>query len=304
MAGLLDAFPTHPYGPCMSMCKNGMFGGQDPNKRASNPDGWVHVVTQPAIEFKFHHVISWDCLRDTWQALLEYGQWNALEAFIHAVGVTGASAIRGKLRRDEDLDQVTLDMLFEKISWPGWNIVQGPGNRSDEGGREIDLFYDGMEAIDKERHSTLGLLWIAMEKFLDRVDRTAMRKRREEARGSDRPDVVTADYDAEVYDAAARLGQAFGRMAKFKTASYIPYTHSMWDTVSAGAVNKQATGLWDAVPQFRKTRLVRKVIGNMPPKMRCARCTKVYVRPNVPPGTKIWCEHCHKQTLVDFVNAA
>jgi hypothetical protein len=287
----------------MSMCANGRFGGQDPHKRAEKPDGWVHVETQPTIGFKFHHVISWDSLRDAWQALVECGQWDALESYITAVGVTGGGAIRGKLRRNESLDEATKATLYEKVSWPGWNIVQGPGNRTDEGGKEIDLFTEGMTAPDKDRHVTLGLLWLEMRNFLARVkhlDPGGLKRRRDAARDVLLPNPVAVRFDRDTSDAASRLSRAFNKMAKFKSASFIPYTHSMWDTVLEGHVNKQAVGVWDQTPEFQKTSVARAVVGNMPPKMRCTKCRGVYGRPDVPPRTIIWCKACGKETQVDF----
>ena len=288
----------------MSMRANGTFGGNDPHARSGNPAGWTHPVTRPSMSFKFHHVISWDCLRDTWQALLQYGQWDALEAFMTAAGVTGASAIRGKLHREDDLSQVELETVFERVSWPRWNIVQGPGERSDEGGKDIDLFTEGMSSLDTERHVTLGLLWIEMESFLKKVNRVALKTTREGARDNYAPARVTNQFDGGVADGASRLARAFHKMAKFKTADYLPWTHSMWDTVQPGFVNRQAIAVWDQVPIFRKTLQPRTRIGDMPLKMRCKKCNVVYERPNVPPGTIIWCESCNKQTQVDFSQAA
>lgn len=296
------------------MCSNGMFGMQNPNERSARPTAWSHdaASTFPSIELKFHHVISWDCLRDTWQVLLEHGHWNALEAYLVAVGVNAgsASSIRGKLHRGESMDGPSLETVFEKLSWPGWNIVQGPGNRSDEGGSDVDLFTDGMSSQDKARMTNLGLLWTEMDSLLTKVGppgRAELKKRREASRPGANPQPVTvshAPHDVALSDAASRLARALGKMANYKLESYIPYIHSMWETVSAGAVNKTARGVWDAVPQFRKVTAPPRTLGNLPSRMRCKHCSKAYERPAVPPRCKIWCPECGKQTVVDFEFAA
>ncbi len=287
----------------MTMCVNGTFGARSPHDRSARPTSWVHLVYQPTMEFKFHHVISWDSLRDTWQALLELEEWNALEAFINAVGITGASMIRGKLRRDEALTTLERDTIFERVSWPGWNIVQGPGNRTDEGGSDIDLFTEGMVDLDKERQVTLGLLWIEMNNLLSKVNKSDLKNTREAARDNLLPDRVTQAGNVDSRDAASRLERAFNSMSKFKTATFIPYTHSMWDTVSAGAVRRGAIGAWEAVPAFQKTSRVRNPIGNLPANMRCTRCAKTFPTPAVAPRVNVYCVHCGKQTMVDFDNA-
>jgi hypothetical protein len=288
----------------MSLRANGTFGSLDPHDRSERPNGWTHPVLKPSIDFSFHHSIAWDSLRDVWQTLLEHGQWNALEAFMTAAGVTGASMIRGKLHRGDDLSQIEVDHVFEKISWPGWNIVQGPRARTDEGGTDYDRYEFGMTDADRDRHRTLNLLHLQIAALLGLpcVDAQKLRDTRTAGLNNHKPDRVTSAHSDEVSDAASRLALAFNKMARFKTATFIPYTHSMWQTVNPGVVNKEHVARWDTPPLFKKTTAPPEVTGNMPARMKCknAKCGEKFDTPNVPPRTLVSCPACHKPTMVDF----
>lgn len=293
----------------MVMNSQGMFTGAKPHDRATRPATMQHgpAQTTPEITLKFHHMISWDCLRDVWQGLIEHQRWDGIEAFLNATGVPGAQTARAALQSGGTLDAATDAIALEKVSWPAWNIVQGPGNRADEGGSDVDLFVHGVPDIFKERMTLVDLLWIEMKAFLGKLDRPKMAKRREATKTDAAAPVVQQSDSGPVNDAAAGVTRALIKVSKLREASYVPYVHSMWQVVGYGRVDPSAPAAWIGgiyfEPRYEKSRAARTP-GNLPAAQRCQACRQTYVRPPVPPGTLIQCTMCKGRTYVDFKNAA
>lgn len=286
-----------------SILPSGVFGGLDPNKRQNVPSGWTRTKMKPDIDWKYHHVISWDALRDTWQGLLEHQAWDTLEAYMHAVNVKGASGIRGKLHRGEDLDINEREEVYQKISWPAWNIVEGPADRADEGGNELDLFQHGMPQDHYLRHTQIDLLWKSMSAFLAKLDRPKLKEGREKNKNKHTGPQVNAKYDAGVNDASARLAIALSKMRAYQEASFIPYIPSMWQVVNPGYVDKNARAAWTTRPTFEKADATRSHIGALPAKMRCPGCLTTFDTPNAVIGTNYPCPSCDKFVYIEFKNA-
>lgn len=291
----------------MTLNNLGMFSGRDPHDRATRPASMTHNAAQPTpqIELKFHHMISWDCLRDVWQGLIEHGRWDAIEAFLDAVNVPGAQAARQALETGGTLDPATDFVALERISWPAWNIVQGPGQRLDEGGSDYDQFSNGVPSILKPRLAMVDLLWIEMKAFLGNIDRSKLKQRREAARNQTGVAVTRQPDNLLVNTAAEGVARALVKVSKYKEASYTPYIHSMWEVVGYSQVDPTAPAAWvgGVQPTYQKARN-NDHAGDLPLRMRCAACKKTYERPPVPPGTLIKCTICKGRTYVDFKNAA
>lgn len=69
------------------------------------------------------------------------------------------------------MTQEDCDELYAKLSWPAWNIVEGPADRDDEGGTDLDLFRHGLQGTEPARMQALQRLYDAMEDFLSLFNR-------------------------------------------------------------------------------------------------------------------------------------
>ncbi len=71
----------------MSITKSGSFSGVKPNERDSVPFHWKRTQLVPDISWKYHHIIPWQTLRDTWQALLMCDYWKGCVLYVKVIGV-------------------------------------------------------------------------------------------------------------------------------------------------------------------------------------------------------------------------
>jgi hypothetical protein len=286
----------------MTMLPSGVFGGSDPNDRDTQPSGWARTRKTPDIHWKYHHVIPWEVLRDTWQALLTYQCWDQVEAYLTLLGVPNPPGKREKLRRQQDLDQQEREEIYQRVSWPAWNIVEGPGDRDDEGGSEVDLFHEGLRPADRIRHVAIDLLWKEWQPFLTKIDHSRLEK----ARNANRDKNVVAQVHVEpsraVAAAAAQLGRAMLSAHMPSDAAFIPYTASMWTAVRPGYIHKQYPALWVTSPAYVKARAGSTHVGDLPPKMRCPKCKHVFYTPNVVLGAHYPCPGCQSYVYMDFKN--
>jgi hypothetical protein len=288
----------------MAILPSGVFGGGDPNKRDAQPSGWARTRKIPDIHWKHHHVIPWEVLRDTWQAFLTYQCWDQVKAYLTLLGVSNPSSKRDKLQRQRDLDQQEREETYQKLSWPGWNIVEGPGDRDDEGGSEVDLFREGLRPADRTRHVAIDLLWKEWLPFLKKIDRIRLQRDRDANRDSQAAAQVHIDRSRAIADAALRLGRAMLGAHMPSDATFIPYTASMWTAVTPGYIHKQYPALWVTSPVYVKAVAGGTDIGDLPPKMRCPKCKHVFYAPNVVRGAHYPCPGCQSYVYMDFKNGA
>ncbi len=133
----------------MSITKSGSFSGVKPNERDSVPFHWKRTQLVPDISWKYHHIIPWQTLRDTWQALLMCDYWKGYVLYVKVIGVVSWGPLISRLMNAQ-MTQEDCDELYAKLSWPAWNIVEGPADRDDEGGTDLDLFRHGLQGQSRQ----------------------------------------------------------------------------------------------------------------------------------------------------------
>lgn len=234
----------------MTILADGAFAGIKPNERDSSPAGWVRSTLVPDIDWKYHHIIPWEMLRDTWQGLLMCQGWKELAFYVEAVGVQRSLVNRLMSRAMTYQDR---EDLFARLSWPAWNIVEGPADREDEGGTELDIFHHGLIGIETLQMTEINKLHQAMSAFLQHFDRSAMMQ----ARNSN-VSAQASTYDPQrgapenVSSSRDLLMKALRSMTSYKTSRFIPYREDMWMTAVAGRVDSKIA-VWTRKPRFKKS---------------------------------------------------
>jgi len=236
----------------MTIMANGAFGGNYPNERDNSPAGWQRSRLAPDIDWKYHHIISWKTLRDTWQGLLMCQSWKALAFYVKALGIDDVAMVNrlmsGALSYQDQAE------LFSRLSWPQWNIVEGPADRDDEGGSDVDLFTHGLIGTEPGRMAAIATLYRAMAGFLAHFSERAMEASRESNRNQ-----LVSQYDpqagrpAQVGPAIDLLTAALRGMFPYSAETFISYREAMWKTTLAGRVHQKFAQVWLRTPRFKKS---------------------------------------------------
>lgn len=233
----------------MTILSDGAFAGTSPNERGNSPRDWARSELVPNIKWKYHHVIPWEMQRDTWQALLMCQRWKELTNYVNAIGADGSlvKRLQNKTMTFEDRDD-----LFARLSWPAWNIVEGPADRDDEGGTDLDIFRHGLTSNQVKRMDHIYELHEAMNKFLEPFDRKAMMKGRSSNSGAQaskyRPQAGAPEASLNSIDP---LTAALKNMTSYKNSLFIPYCEGMWTITVEGRVNAKIVA-WCRTPRFKK----------------------------------------------------
>ncbi|TRL54246.1 hypothetical protein [Pseudomonas aeruginosa] len=228
----------------MSITKSGSFSGVKPNERDSVPFHWKRTQLVPDISWKYHHIIPWQTLRDTWQALLMCDYWKGCVLYVKVIGVVSWGPLISRLMNAQ-MTQEDCDELYAKLSWPAWNIVEGPADRDDEGGTDLDLFRHGLQGTEPARMQALQRLYDAMEDFLSLFNRREFE--------ATRLTVYNPRGGAPAVDEAHReaLHTALQGMLPYKDQAFIPYRPEMWIVTLEGREHRKYP-TWLRTPRYKK----------------------------------------------------
>jgi hypothetical protein len=108
----------------MALQANGQFSNAD---RGAEPYDWHHSLHTPAVVFTWHHTIPWNVLRLVWNELVRCQYWDALKKYMSIIGISNGHEQRQLVNNMKRNVLGNLDDLHTKITWQGWNIVEGPG---------------------------------------------------------------------------------------------------------------------------------------------------------------------------------
>jgi hypothetical protein len=152
----------------MSIDGRGLYTGSAKSKNERPPALWKSSTAD--INLSWHHVIPHAILQDCWQTLAHGKQLDkckvALESFMRLLKVDSP---RQWLRAMES-NALSFDQQMEldtRISWPAWNIIEGPARRRDDPNDGLDEFTFGLTAPEFERQKKLKKLFLAVQGFND-----------------------------------------------------------------------------------------------------------------------------------------
>lgn len=152
----------------MSIDSRGVYTGTTKSSNQRPPAPWASSKLH--INLSWHHVIPHATLQDCWQALARRIDLDkakvALESFMRLLKIeTPRQWVRAMEAGALSIEQqLVLDV---KISWPAWNIVEGPSFRRDDPKNDFDEFTSGLTASELERHKKLKKLFISVRIFND-----------------------------------------------------------------------------------------------------------------------------------------
>ena len=112
--------------------------------RAPPPSAWRHPVETPAIEFSWHHTIPLENLTKMWNGLVKGSHWEAIDQYLQLIGMPMPAVVIKQIKAGRVQAR---DDLWQRIQWPSWNIVEGPGGKnrpkSDDPGSSFEKWYSG-----------------------------------------------------------------------------------------------------------------------------------------------------------------
>ena len=240
----------------MTILIDGAFGGDNPNARDNSPGHWARTKLSPDIDWKFHHIIPWDMLRDTWQALLMCQWWKETEFYMRALGVNvnafdvqlvTIERLKSKLLTHKDREEI-----YSKLSWPSWNIVEGPADRDDEGGTDLDIFHYGLTNNERKRMADIHALHDAMSSFLEKFRHQDLENARIQNRYQ-----TESQYDPHtgapegVIHTQLKLRHALDKMKSYRNSPLIAFREEMW-TVTLKPKKSKKGNFWERKPRYIK----------------------------------------------------
>ncbi len=142
---------------------------------------------------KDHHIVPYSRLRDTWNTLVENNEARVLESYIDVFSPDADFArackrfVTGRDGRDHTISTTSgalgrhvnsamnAEVIASELFWAPWNLVEGPGRRTDDPGDGTDMF--SFTGIDNaywrnhyvERQRILEHLSGCMKRYLDGV---------------------------------------------------------------------------------------------------------------------------------------
>ena len=239
----------------MTILIDGAFGGDNPNARDNSP-GHYRTKLSPDIDWKFHHIIPWDMLRDTCKALLMCQWWKETEFYMRALGVN-VNAFDVQLVTIERLKSKLLtykdrEEIYSKLSWPSWNIVEGPADRDDEGGTDLDIFHYGLTNNERKRMADIHALHDAMSSFLEKfVARTwKMREFKIDIKLNHNM-IHTSAAPEGVIHTQLKLRHALDKMKSYRNSPLIAFREEMW-TVTLEPKKSKKGNFWERKPRYIK----------------------------------------------------
>ena len=203
--------------------------------RGNEPTEWQHAVLKPSVTMTWHHTIPWNTLSCVWNALVQGEHWQAAAKFLYLVGVTFPNPVIEKVKTSSLDDR---DALHTRLTWQGWNIVEGPGEafRNDDPGEAFDSWPGfGMTSNQRTTHQEVKSLYTVMQQVTAQPLVAGTQNR---------------SVDAMM---ASRLEQSFDKAKQaLRGKSYVPWTEAMWFAEREGRVNKNMSAVWDVQPVWRK----------------------------------------------------
>lgn len=122
------------------------------------------------INLSWHHIIPNSMMRDSWQALIvnrDQGKCRvALESYMRLTRIDQPRDWLKCIMRDQLSFEQQLE-LDRKLTWPNWNIVEGPYYRSDDpkDQRSLDEFTSGLTRSEWNRQKRIKDLFTALQIF-------------------------------------------------------------------------------------------------------------------------------------------
>jgi len=208
--------------------------------RSYAPSAWTRTkFGKPEVPMTWHHVIPHAAMRACWNALASHQAESprakvALQIYMRLLGFPhGETKTLIKEMEAGSLPVESQDRIEAAVTYPPWNIVEGPHNRAkdDDPGSRFDIYAAGLTAIELARHEKLKVLDVALRTFNDATQ-------------------SVEKIDERVFDAVAHQMTLVERTLKSCTKP-IEFRETMWRMI-------EPPGQFNIIPaaaQWRKKRL-------------------------------------------------
>ncbi|MFD1951486.1 hypothetical protein ACFSGX_11995 [Sphingomonas arantia] len=135
---------------------------------------------------------------------------------------------------------LTRDEVHSRLTWQGWNIVEGPGGefRSDDPDDNYDGWstIKGVSANQRKRLQSVNSLYSVMSRLARNTKKTD---------GSFETPIISVSE-------ARALEIVFLAEMSLRGGRPISYTENMWEVVRAGKVMKHFPNRWEVEPIWKK----------------------------------------------------
>lgn len=216
----------------MALGEDGIVNNAD---RGGEPPGWVHARMSPAVVFTWHHTIPWNRLRAVWNGLVRGRHWDAVDLFLQLAQAPNRQSVLQQIKAGHLVED--RDALLTRLTWQGWNIVEGPGGEfrtpdDDPGERSEHWSTIGMSSNQAQTAQAVQALDVAMALL----------------------PAALGDGTGPVTDAqAAGLAASMRRVKQAVRHAPMPWSEAMWVRTREGRVEKGAA-VWSTRPQWRARR--------------------------------------------------
>lgn len=197
--------------------------------RGAEPSDWTHASMSPAVTFTWHHTIPWNKLRAVWNGLVAGEHWDAVDMFLQLVQAPKRQLVLQQIRAKALTED--RDALHTRLTWQGWNIVEGPGGEfrkpGDDPGEKSERW--ATTGASSNQTQTLQAVYA--------LDETIQ--------------LLPAAQDSIGSTQAAALLAAMRRVKQTARPTPIPWSEAMWVRTREGRVGK-APGAWSTRPEWRR----------------------------------------------------
>ncbi|MFX0199054.1 MAG: hypothetical protein ACFFCW_23270 [Candidatus Hodarchaeota archaeon] len=137
--------------------------------RVDAPQDWVHTINEKNIRMAWHHIIPMQTFQLLWNKLLGIRARDVLEKYMDLLMVPNIENKIAMMQGD-NLDGDSKNVLLSKISWPVFNIVEGPLHRSDDPKKNFDEFRNGLTGGELGRQEDLQWFYKRIHHALETRD--------------------------------------------------------------------------------------------------------------------------------------
>jgi hypothetical protein len=183
------------------------------------------------VPMDWHHIIPWNVLRNGWSALATSRRWEVLRQWTSLWGLDDNVTTIVNNMQNGVLGPPINAIMWDKLCWAEWNIVEGPtnGNRmqgDDPGGEGLDTF-EGYKIPNnlRDRSIILKSIYTQMKDWRSTTD-----------------NITKTD--------AKPLLKDFEKLKPYTRSPISMFSPKIWELVTPGRIDR--FGQADVHPKWRK----------------------------------------------------
>jgi hypothetical protein len=146
-------------------------------ERPPAPLDWeARVPSKLPCTMTWHHVLPFSQLRQCWNTVASHQTdqpWEvyALRTYLRVIGFEKEEVKQlAESIKQGTLSSTNYERLWHRLSWPPWDVIQGPRKRADDPAECFDEYTIGLTPAELNRQRRLKSLWLKMASFNDATE--------------------------------------------------------------------------------------------------------------------------------------